>query len=334
MTAAIEPAAADESAFAELTQRHRRELHVHCYRMLASFDEAEDAVQETFLRAWRGRDSFDGSTMFRAWLYRIATNVCLDMIRSRSRRLTTMRTFAEVPLAPALSRSDARRGRAERGRAGRRRRRARDHRTRVPGGDAGPASATARGADRPRRASAGRPARRRRSSRPASRRPNSALQRARATMSEHLPAKRSEWSPGRQATRSATCSRGSSTRTSAMTRRLPSRSPPKTCGSRCPATRTCSRGSDRHRPLLDGALREGEWRLLGTWANRMPTAASYLRKAGRHRVPGVQVRRPAHRAREDRGDHHVRPSCSAAFGLPTPIARRPRTGVGRVMVRR
>ena len=65
--------------------------------MLASFDEAEDAVQETFLRAWRSRDSFDGSTMFRAWLYRIATNVCLDMIRSRSRRLTAMRTFAEVP---------------------------------------------------------------------------------------------------------------------------------------------------------------------------------------------------------------------------------------------
>jgi RNA polymerase sigma-70 factor, ECF subfamily len=58
--------AGDESAFAELTERHRRELHVHCYRMLASFDEAEDAVQETFLRAWRGRDTFDGSSLFRA----------------------------------------------------------------------------------------------------------------------------------------------------------------------------------------------------------------------------------------------------------------------------
>src|SRR6202011_1443132 len=89
--------AGEESAFAALTERHRRELHVHCYRMLASFDEAEDAVQETFLRAWRSRDSFDGSSLFRAWLYRIATNVCLDVRRRSSRRLTTMRSLAEVP---------------------------------------------------------------------------------------------------------------------------------------------------------------------------------------------------------------------------------------------
>jgi RNA polymerase sigma factor (sigma-70 family) len=96
-TATAPAIAGGESAFAELTQRHRRELHVHCYRMLASFEEAEDAVQETFLRAWRGRAGFDGSTMVRAWLYRIATNVCLDLLRGWSRRLTHMRTFAEVP---------------------------------------------------------------------------------------------------------------------------------------------------------------------------------------------------------------------------------------------
>jgi len=51
---------ADESVFAALAERHRRELHVHCYRILASFDDAEDAVRETFLRAWRGRDTFEG----------------------------------------------------------------------------------------------------------------------------------------------------------------------------------------------------------------------------------------------------------------------------------
>ena len=86
----------DHSGFAALAERHRRELHVHCYRMLASFDEAEDAVQETFLKAWRGRSGFDGGSQFRAWLYRIATNVCLDMLRRSSRR-TAGGSFAEVP---------------------------------------------------------------------------------------------------------------------------------------------------------------------------------------------------------------------------------------------
>jgi RNA polymerase sigma factor (sigma-70 family) len=87
----------DEAAFAALTERHRRELHIHCYRMLASFDDAEDAVQETFLRAWRSRDSFDGSSLFRAWLYRIATNVCVDAQRRNSRRVASMQTFRDVP---------------------------------------------------------------------------------------------------------------------------------------------------------------------------------------------------------------------------------------------
>ncbi|HZC73941.1 MAG TPA: sigma factor [Jatrophihabitans sp.] len=72
-----------EHNFAALTERHRHELHVHCYRMLASFDDAEDAVQETFLRAWRGWASFKGGELARAWMYRIATNVCLDLLRRR-----------------------------------------------------------------------------------------------------------------------------------------------------------------------------------------------------------------------------------------------------------
>jgi RNA polymerase sigma factor (sigma-70 family) len=89
--------AGDEAAFAILVERHRRELHVHCYRMLGSFDEAEDLVQETFLRAWRSRDRFTGGPGFRAWLYRIATNASLDAIRSRSRRVASLGSFAEVP---------------------------------------------------------------------------------------------------------------------------------------------------------------------------------------------------------------------------------------------
>src|SRR5690349_16168195 len=86
---------AADSAFADAMPRHRRELHVHCYRMLASFDEAEDAVQETLLRAWRSRAEFDGANL-RAWLYRIATNVCLDLLRATSRQVRELRSFAEV----------------------------------------------------------------------------------------------------------------------------------------------------------------------------------------------------------------------------------------------
>jgi RNA polymerase sigma-70 factor (ECF subfamily) len=87
----------DEPAFAAAVERHRRELHVHCYRMLGSFEEAEDALQEALLRAWRGRATHTGDDGLRAWLYRIATNVCLDALRRRKRTLATLSSFAEVP---------------------------------------------------------------------------------------------------------------------------------------------------------------------------------------------------------------------------------------------
>ncbi|MQA08611.1 MAG: sigma-70 family RNA polymerase sigma factor [Pseudonocardiaceae bacterium] len=79
--------AGDEPAFAALVERHRAELRVHCYRMLGSFDEAEDLVQETFLRAWKNLGGFEGRSTLRAWLYRIATNACLDVLDGRAHRV-------------------------------------------------------------------------------------------------------------------------------------------------------------------------------------------------------------------------------------------------------
>jgi len=75
---------------AEDLEGHRRELTGYCYRMLGSGFEAEDAVQETMVRAWRAGDSFEGRSSFRSWLYRIATNVCIDMLRGRQRRARPM----------------------------------------------------------------------------------------------------------------------------------------------------------------------------------------------------------------------------------------------------
>jgi RNA polymerase sigma-70 factor (ECF subfamily) len=86
--------AGNEDAFSGLVERYRPELQVHCYRMLGSFEDSEDLTQETFLRAWRKRTGFKGRSTFRAWLYRIATNACLDALARRPRRVLPQ---SEVP---------------------------------------------------------------------------------------------------------------------------------------------------------------------------------------------------------------------------------------------
>jgi RNA polymerase sigma-70 factor (ECF subfamily) len=89
-----------EDEFRLLVDEHHAVLHAHCYRMLGSFHDAEDALQETLLRAWRGLPEFGGRSSLRTWLYRIATNVCLDAIRRRSKRVLPI--DYGPPTAPTL----------------------------------------------------------------------------------------------------------------------------------------------------------------------------------------------------------------------------------------
>jgi RNA polymerase sigma-70 factor (ECF subfamily) len=261
------------------TARHRRELHVHCYRMLASYDDAEDAVQETFLRAWRSRDSFDGENV-RAWLYRIATNVCLDTCRATRRQVQQLQSFAEVswltpypdtvldqvtadePEAAAVARETVELAFVAALQVLPPRQRAALVAREVLGL---PAGETAELLDTS-VASA-----------------NSALQRARATMRQHLPSHRNDWSarPANPAERELLDAfidahqrhdAAAALAIAATDIRVT-----------MPPMPMCFDGRDALVPLLERAFgphREGDWRLLPTMANRMPAAASYLRRPG------------------------------------------------------
>jgi RNA polymerase sigma-70 factor (TIGR02960 family) len=255
----------DEPAFAALAERHRRELHVHCYRMLASFDEAEDAVQETFLNAWRGRSGFEGGSQFRAWLYRIATNVCLDMLRRNSRRATGMRSLAEVPWIqpyPDLLLDQA-----------------------APADEQPEAVAIARETISlaflaalqvlpPRQRAAliardvlGWPA-------------SSALQRARATMQSHLPPRRAEWSAHEPSAQE----RALLEQFIAAHERLDAEAAialaARDLRITMPPNPWIFEGAEAIGPLMENAAAMGDWRLFPVAANRMPAAASYLRRPG------------------------------------------------------
>ena len=90
----------DDRAFEDLVEKHRPELQFHCYRMLGSVQESEDLVQESLLRAWKSREAFEGRSSIRTWLYSIATHVCLDALRRRSRRILV--TAYGPPSDPSL----------------------------------------------------------------------------------------------------------------------------------------------------------------------------------------------------------------------------------------
>ena len=263
-------------------ERYRRELHVHCYRMLASFDEAEDAVQETYLRAWRNKAGFEEASFLRAWLYRIATNVCLDMIRSRGRRATRMQSFAEIPWlqpypdrlldevvppdeepdAVVVSRETIELAFLAALQVLPPRQRAALILRDVMGW---PASETASLLETSVAAA------------------NSALQRARARLQEHLPDRRAEWSAAEPGPEERALLERFIDAHERMDAEAVVAIASEDLRVTMPPDMLVFDGMAMVSRLLERAFgedRDGDWRLVPTVANRMPTAASYLRRPG------------------------------------------------------
>jgi RNA polymerase sigma-70 factor (TIGR02960 family) len=262
----------DEAAFEEVAARHRRELHVHCYRMLGSFDEAEDAVQETLLRAWRGRSGL-AAGQHRAWLYRIATNVCLDSLRARSRQARAMQSFADLPWlqpypdqlldeidqpeAAAVSRETIELTFLAALQALPPRQRAALLIRDVLGWPAADTAALLQTSV----AAA-----------------NSALQRARTVMRDHLPANRSDWRPRPP----GPAERELLEQFMAAHEKLDAAAIAQIASAQIQVTMPPYpmrfQGIDAMIELLERARGMGEWRLLAAAVNRMPAAVSYLRR--------------------------------------------------------
>jgi RNA polymerase sigma-70 factor, ECF subfamily len=267
----------DRASFSASVQRYRRELHVHCYRMLGSFEESEDLVQETFLRAWRRRETFEGRSSLRAWLYKIATNACLDALDKRPRTPTDTGEVLWLQPIPDELLSDADEQDAEV--VAREtielaflvaiqhlppRQRAvlilRDVLGWSAEETAGSLELTVAAV-------------------------KSALQRARPTLKEHLPAQRLEWAPSTEPTPQertvlqryidAIEQADPSVLAGVLRADVWQTMPPAPIWLLGRETFLAS-----WTPAMVGPEAWGDWRMLGTWANRQPAAAAYLRRAG------------------------------------------------------
>jgi RNA polymerase sigma-70 factor (ECF subfamily) len=329
--------AGDQAAFAALAERYRWELQVHCYRMLGSFQDAEDLVQETLLRAWRSRTRFQGRSSFRAWLYRIATNACLDALARSSRRVLPHQVApAADPRASSLPSADS------------------DPEIawlqpypdrlldQVAPIDAEPdAQVVAKETIElaflaaiqllpPRQRAVlivrdvlGWSAKETASLLETSvASANSALQRARATLRQHLPARRLDWAPSSVPTgeERAVLQRYMDATEQADAGALAELLAEDVRCSMPPATVWFQGREATMTAMLLGLVPEfGRWRLLPTWANRQPAAACYLRRPGdsEYRAFAIDV------LRVERGQVAEITAFAAdlfpAFGLPATI---------------